>query len=270
MAATASFLGPNITQLELFANGYSVGSATGFFLDKDKVWYLISNWHVFSGKNPVTGQARHSSGALPDQVRFFSYDIKDDKLQTKSWTIPLVDPETSDSLWLQHSVAGQNIDLAAVTIDHSMVGSAKHIFDTSGHDPNMYVDAAYEVFLPGYPLGIFGPGRLPVWKRASIATSLEVGSDPFFLVDTASREGMSGSPCFAISNWQHYRKDPETDKLSVVRQPLSWRLLGVYSGRKNASDALEAQLGIVWKSERLLEVLASGRSGTYEIREPIR
>jgi len=110
---------------------------------------------------------------------------------------------------------------------------AKDLFDSNGHDPDMLIDLGDNLFLPGYPLGLSAGGLLPIWKRASLASSLEFGQgiNCFFYVDTATREGMSGAPCLAISNWRHYSLDRATNNVSVVERPLSWRLLGVYSTR---------------------------------------
>lgn len=130
------------------------------------------------------------------------------------------------------------------------------------------MDLGAEVFIPGYPLGLSSAGLLPIWKRGSIASSLEFGESVTtqFLVDTASREGMSGSPCLALSNWRHYRLDRQTGKMAVIERPLSWRLLGVYSGRINPSDSFEAQLGIVWRETLIPEVLEGNSPGTYELQ----
>jgi hypothetical protein len=137
--------------------------------------------------------------------------------------------------------------------------------DPEGSDPNMHIDTGAEVFLPGFPLGI-GDSYFPMWKRGSVATSLEWGEGEKlrFLVDTASREGMSGAPCLAISNWRHYSRIPGSTKVVVVERPLSHRLLGVYSGRLNAKDDLGAQLGIVWRENLIFDII-SGRSAA-EVR----
>ena len=265
MAATASFLQVNITRLILFANGNRISNATGFFIENDDDWFLVSNWHVLSGRHPTTGQTLHKGGGVPDSVSYIRYSIENNKLRSQSVTIPLVNSISGESYWLQHKDLGQDIDIAAIKVTE--VGMAKKLINPDGHDEKMYIDAGYEVFLPGYPLGIGGPGHLPIWKRASVATSLEVGDQKCFLVDTASREGMSGSPCFSIANWQYYRQDPQTGKLTVVQRPLSHRLLGVYSGRINPSDQLEAQLGIVWREHLLFEILRNGIEGSYIIRQ---
>ena len=131
----------------------------------------------------------------------------------------------------------------------------------------MYIDLGTEVFIPGFPLGFSANGVMPVWKRASVASSLEFGHsiDRYFFVDTATREGMSGSPCLAISNWRHYAMDRTTNKVRIVERPLSWRLLGIYSGRRNASDSFEAQIGTVWRQNLVFDAVMSGLAATVQL-----
>ena len=79
---------------------------------------------------------------------------------------------------------------------------------------------------------------------------------PKFYIDTATREGMSGSPVFAFSLGSIlYENGLVGQSKGVVS-----RFLGVYSGRVG-SDALGSQLGIVWKESVLAEILSFGIQG---------
>jgi len=51
----------------------------------------------------------------------------------------------------------------------------------------------------GYPEGMIGPGRSPIWKRGSMASEPKYNwrDKPGFLIDTATRNGMSGAPVVA-------------------------------------------------------------------------
>ncbi|MBB6342910.1 hypothetical protein HNP49_003098 [Pseudomonas fluvialis] len=267
MAATASFLTTSVTKLELLCNGNSLGTATGFFYKHQSNWYLVTNWHVLSGRYPKNGQPRHESGAVPDECRFFYCHLKSEQLAWAEATYKLEHPDQGNTLWLQHPSEGQQVDIAVLPIEASHIGLAKDFFDPSGCDPDMLVDLGGEVFLPGYPLGLSASGLMPIWKRASLASSLEFGEgiNKFFYVDTATREGMSGAPCIAISNWKHYALDRATNKVRVVERPLSWRLLGVYSGRLNPSDNFEAQIGLVWRETLIEEIIGGGVNGDFHL-----
>lgn len=264
MATTATFLTHSITKIELLCNGQSIGSGTGFFFRHEKSWYLVTNWHVLSGCDPRTGQPRHRSGAIPDRCRFYFRTRTESEFQWNHAEYPLGDPFGGSANWFQHPIEGQAIDIAALPIAREHLGVAKDLMDPTGLDPDMFMDIGAEVFLPGYPLGVTVAGYMPLWKRASLACSLEFGEaiTRKFFVDTASREGMSGAPCLAIANWKYYKLDRNTGKVEVVERPLSWRLLGVYSGRMNASDGFDAQLGIVWREILIPEVIAAGKPGS--------
>lgn len=267
MAATASFLNSTISRLELLSSEQSLGTATGFFYKKDAQWYLITNWHVFSGRLPKNGQPRHPSGAVPDQCRFTFYDLQGEQLATHVVTYELNHPEDESTRWYQHPRHGQSVDIAALPINSCHTGKAKDLLELSGNDPSMFIDLGQEIFIPGFPLGLAADGVMAIWKRGSVASSLETGDgvDLRFYVDTATREGMSGSPCVAIANWKYYSLNRSTGKVTVIDRPLTWRLLGVYSGRLNPSDSFEAQIGLVWRENLIEDIVLAQAPGSYEL-----
>lgn len=269
MAATGNFLNPTITRLELFVTSIPLGVATGFFLKYHDDWYLISNWHVFAGRSPLSGQPLDSGFCVPDRLRYTIYGfINDTQLAAEAIEVELGCADMGTAQWFQHPSMGQDIDIGCLPLNDSPVGFAKNLLDPAAHDPDMYIDLGHEVFLPGFPLGFTAYGMMPIWKRASVASSLEFGQgiDTCFFVDTATRSGMSGAPCLAISNWKHYRMDRSTGKVTVVRQPMSHRLLGVYSGRRNPSDGFEAQIGVVWRENRIFEILEAKVPARIQLR----
>ena len=109
----------------------------------------------------------------------------------------------------------------------------------------------------GYPRGMSGGGHFPIWKRATIATEPDVDLDglPRFYVDTATREGMSGSPVYA-QEVGYWLPEGETDKAKASIGK-GRRFIGVYSGRLGAEDEFKAQLGIVWKESALISLVES-------------
>ncbi len=63
------------------------------------------------------------------------------------------------------------------------------------------ISVGSEVFIIGYPLGIAKQLNLPIWKRGSIASEFSVpfNGSPLFVIDSATREGLSGAPVYARS-----------------------------------------------------------------------
>jgi len=251
------FLSPSITRLDLIRDESVLANATGFFLLYQDRWYLVTNWHVLSGRNPDSGRPLHPGGVVPTGVRFFRCLLTEKGLSWEGIISALGDAATGTATWLQHPTLGPKVDVAVLPLAPEHVGKAKNILDPGGHDPDMWIDLGEDLFLPGYPLGLSANGLFAVWKRASLASSLEYGEGitTRFLVDTATREGMSGSPCFAIPRGPYYALDRVTTKMRRIDEPLHWRWMGVYSGRMNPSDNFEAQLGVVWRENLVIETI---------------
>ena len=115
-----------------------------------------------------------------------------------------------------------------------------------------------DVFVLGHPRRITND-RLPIWKRASIATeiSLDFDGKPMFLVDTLGDHGMSGSP---VVRRQADGGVTESGAWQPMMQP-AYKFLGIYSGRRRTGDADDAQLGIVWKSNVIEQIIYGRKRG---------
>lgn len=264
MPALGTFFACTFTKLEMLCQGRQIGTATGFFFKQDGSWYLVTNWHVLSGRDNSTGQPRNNHGAVPDHCRFRVGFLSPAGLVWQEALGSLGDATLGSATWFEHPAYGQQADVAALPLGPLPVGLAKDLLDPEGNSPNMFIDLGAELFLPGYPLGLAANGNMAIWKRASLASSLEFGQgiNHSFYVDTATREGMSGAPCFAVSNWRHYEMERSSTKLNVVERPGAWRFLGVYSGRRNKNDGFEAQIGVVWRENLVLETIISRKPAT--------
>jgi hypothetical protein len=117
-----------------------------------------------------------------------------------------------------------------------------------------------EVFILGYPRGLTKQGILPIWKRATIASEPLIGLDggvPAMLVDSVTREGMSGSPVlyfgpFVTSFSGEQIKTVNYPSAMPAGQP--W-LVGVYAGRDGVTgEELDMALGRVWHRRLLDEI----------------
>jgi hypothetical protein len=122
---------------------------------------------------------------------------------------------------------------------------------------------SFDVFILGYPLNISGGGSFPIWKRGTIASepSRDIDTHPKLIVDTASRPGMSGAIVIAQNSGQVLRNIPGgVQMVSAARQ-----ILGVYSGR--VDDLAEAQLGIVWKWDAVLQIIDARKRARKDVPE---
>lgn len=113
-----------------------------------------------------------------------------------------------------------------------------------------------DVFVLGYPFNLNGSREMPIWKRGSIATEpyFDLDNLPKVLIDTATRQGMSGSPVIfqRIGLIDNYIDENTISDISIgtIRG-----FLGIYSGRIGSKDELQAQLGIVWKKKVIDEIV---------------
>lgn len=228
-----------------------LATGTGFFYRRNDRLFLVSNWHNFSGRDPVTRQPLAAHAAVPDNV--LCYACLNTQHISREWLrLELSGP--SELLWLQHPVHGSGVDIGVlpVVLDQRFRAIVLNELPSTA----MLLRVSHDVFVLGYPLGMLSLHGLPIWKRASVAT--EPGtSEPRFLVDTATRAGMSGSP--VIFRYRGFYKH-NTESAQVADD--DWfgegdMFVGVYSGRLGASE-VEAQLGIVWKASLIDEIVDAG------------
>jgi hypothetical protein len=114
----------------------------------------------------------------------------------------------------------------------------------------------------GYPRGLNAQGIWPIWKRGTIAAEPHIARHdglPIYLVDAATREGMSGSPVYLYS----FGVAASGTNIAVFAGAAA-QFIGVYSGRYGAEA--DMQLGRVWKRELLDEMCNAPAKGSYDLR----
>jgi hypothetical protein len=209
---------------------------------------LVSNWHNFSGRNPKTAEPLSPTAGVPSTVS--CYLCLNEKYVVREWyEFDLA--SGGRALWYEHPRHGREVDIGVLPVD--LPNKYKPICLNEIKTTEMRLRVSHDVFVLGYPLGLVGSHGMPLWKRASVAS--EPGtSEPSFLVDTATRPGMSGAPVI-----HRYRGFYKHDESKPDLDPNDWfgegdAFVGVYSGRLGASE-FEAQLGIVWKDYLIQEVV---------------
>ena len=113
------------------------------------------------------------------------------------------------------------------------------------------VQIGMDVFVLGYPFGS-APPSFPVWKRGSIASEPELVrlGEKYYLVDTASRPGMSGGPVVLRTYGAHLTESGP----SMTTEPAT-KFLGIYSGRLHTKDPEDAQLGEFGRNRSVSEIV---------------
>lgn len=274
-----------VTKLDLFFCDVLLGSATGFMYQYGQNIALVSNWHVFSGVNPLTGNPRDERGFCPNRVEFNInlFDPKDGSIFIRPENLPLV--ADKQSLWWQHKgyideegnskivdigvlvLNERLLDFEAIKDKKKIVSFPAHVLvnmDVNGEPVSYeqgYPRVAAEVFILGYPKGLTMQGVMPIWKRGSIASEplySVMNGTPAFFVDAFTRDGMSGSPVL-------YFGDEITNisgRPSDERRDQSW-LIGVYAGREGVTrEEIDMALGRVWQRRLLDEIFFQQVPGT--------
>lgn len=201
----------------------------------------------------------HSQGAVPNELVTVvpSHDTSGPVSQLR-WSqrrLPLYrNDEMREPLYHIHPTLGERVDLATFPLC-GLEETAIVTANSPQHSLNRIVlRPSLDVFVLGYPRGMSGGAKLPIWKRGTIATEPDFDLEglPKFWIDTATREGMSGSPVYAQATgmWFEEEKLEMDDAIFGTGR----RFAGIYSGRVGA-DPLQAQLGIVWKVRAIEETI---------------
>lgn len=241
--------------IEIASGGDIIASGTAFPVKQDEHAYLITNWHNVTGINPISGEYLSIPYRAPTSFRAWVQQAG--TLGTwRPCQFDLLDADGTP-VWLEHPILGRRVDVVAVPFRCPDDLQVYPINDLALTD-EMAVHVGEDVFILGYPFGLRPTGLFSVWKRGSIATEPELDIErlPKFMVDTASRPGMSGSPV-VLRKWGSYQSAHGTHIGTGPRT----KFLGIYSGRIGADDELKAQLGIVWRAEVIPVIISSGKRG---------
>jgi hypothetical protein len=128
---------------------------------------------------------------------------------------------------------------------------------TSVHNKTMLeqnLEVTEDLFILGYPEGIIDIYGQPLWKRATVATEqpyLGWNKQKRFLVDCASRKGMSGAPVLFHSK-SGVVNSPRA--INIGNEPLTL-FHGIYVGRIGDVSEFEAQIGTVWQRRVVDEII---------------
>lgn len=241
--------------------------ASAFYYRYKNRPFLISNWHVFSGRDWLTGQlVSQSTGYIPQNIGFRSLALSGDgrhvEFQRPGWRFRL-DDKFTEFLREPPRIDGYPVDIWAMPLPEGFLPGPdpnRKIFSGSENFSCFINDLASEkigtstgdeCFVIGYPLSNFEAAQLPVWKKGSIASEPLLGLGPYkaFLLDVASTSGMSGSPVV------RFARGPNEYSHGMVRQSLSLRLVGVYGGRLLQQELERTNLGYTWFSSVIDQVI---------------
>ena len=259
------------TPIELLANDDSdtvLGTATGFFWQSNGQPYLVTNWHVVSGRNSFTKQL-NPNGFSPKRVSFYGFSVTSGSgrvnFRRQRWTLEW-DDDMIEVLSSPPVADGQTLDIWGAPIPQGVVfgrdpvrtgfqgaeGATCFLNDHIG--PKIVTNVGDDCFILGYPLRNYDGLMPPIWKRGSIASETPLGIDgrPIFLVDAATTSGMSGSPIIRkVTTLTADNRD-----IGALQEFASYELIGVYAGRLDGSPLAAVNIGYGWYRTMIDRALA--------------
>ena len=287
----------SVVHLHLRREKISLAIGSGILYKRKGNTYIVTAWHNATGRHTESLKCLSKTLATPDNVIFsvackMSSQGSEVGYIGRSITVPLeVDGKTT---YYIHPQGWPRVDVIAIPIDPqseyisegqvasgeqinfslplvstgsngSLDSDIEYIQDAesnSSHidiDLSQYLYASDDLFILGYPKGITDYTGQPVWKRASVATSPHLGwnNQPQFLVDCASKEGMSGAPAIFYNR----KGSIQIGGTKFITSGPVTVLHGIYVGRVGSTSEFEAQLGCVWKKSVIDEVIDGAEYG---------
>jgi Trypsin-like peptidase domain len=233
-------------------------AGTGFVVSNGGTNYLISNWHVFSGRDWPNTNSTDPKGSFPTNVIIFYNSGFLGKRVTVSE--PLYDTN-GVPLWLEDKSGGTNIDVAALPLtvqdDHAKIDT----LNLAMADVNMQLSPAMSVSIIGFPGNLTAAGDLPVWKTGNIASDPDVDyrGKPLLLVSAVTRKGMSGSPVIARTMGSYIAKG---GGVNVLGAGITDDFVGIFSAYQPDNE-----ITFVWKARIISDILEHGQRGTLVIKQ---
>lgn len=224
---------------------FCLSNATAFTVKHKGYWYLVTNWHVVTGKNPDTDLAIDKKTCALPNILSVHFRAAPNVFNRVVIDFPLfVDGEP---VWVEHR-SGREVDVVVIPIPQ-FEGVHLESLDIESRNTDIDVAPGLPVSIIGFPFGLWNGPAFSIWKTGAIASDVEVDykkGRSAFLIDASTRDGMSGSPVLvrAFNGYQ-------TSTRQYVMGGVTDKFLGVYSGRLNESS----DVGIVWRAEVLVEML---------------
>ena len=248
--------------IEVYHDSILLSSATGFAVVKGKK-YLITNWHVVSGRHFITNECLNKNCSLPNNlvVTFKAHDS--DGLKWKKEKIELFDKDGNPN-WIEHPVYKNKVDIVAIPFDIDC--NNYHYDDYYPYTSNYGLVVTEPVFVIGFPYGLFIKNEdepHAVWTSGTVASDPELNLNmegeelPCFLIDSRTREGQSGSPIIYYSQIgvdPHYVNENGEHGIAHWGEPFQ-KAIAIYSGRINK----ESDLGYAWKWSVIKEILKTDK-----------
>lgn len=279
--------------LEMFRQEASLATGTGVLYRKGSATFIVTAWHNVTGRHSETLQPLNGgfpdrvtahiaktlftsdgrdSGIIRQPIDLLLEDAEQTHYFVHPQGFPRVDvvviPISPDEVYSSrvHLSDGRattmNQALRHVPTTVGLGGRIECIQDFVGASAQFNIDFANhlsvtdDVFVVGYPKGLTDQTLQPIWKRATVATDPRIGwqGQRKFLVDCASRQGLSGAPILSYNKTGRMQVGGTT----YIGSGPATMLHGIYVSRLGGGREFEAQIGTVWSRAVIEEIIEAG------------
>ncbi len=253
-------------QINVYYNNEKLGNATGFILSSNGQFYLVTNWHVLSGRDHDTGMPLDTvKCAIPNRIEVI-YDKGKNKL-----LLPVLN-DNSKGKWIEHrqydlkkQVQVPIADVALLPIESSQIPSNTKlpILDLESYNKNIDIVPALSVSIVGFPFNNSNEfsNNLPVWITGFVASepNENIQGRPLMYINAAGFKGLSGSPVVVRVLGGSYFSKGGALNIENDGKGYATKFLGIYSGRvptasKNG-ERDDLVICRVWKPEVIQQIL---------------
>lgn len=231
--------------------GLHLSNATAFFVRHAEQSFLVTNWHVVTGRDPMD----RSLVLRCPPAKFRVWMHVEGRLGKWSRVSAPLEYAPGKPVWIEHPT-DREADVIAIPFA-APAGHAIYDLDLGSADADVAISPSDPVSVVGFPYGYSPNVKFPIWKTGYIASEPDMKFlDKYdaFVIDATTRAGMSGSPVVA------HRSGAYLTRRGPVTLGKATRFLGIYSGRiilrepRKPEETVE--LGLVWKPKVLKEILA--------------
>lgn len=197
-------------------------NGTGYVIKRENYYYLVSNFHVFSGRAPETNEVLDKRGSIPDKIKIFHHSKNNAIENYQIVTQDLI--KDNEPAYLSHKPQAADVAILPLELNDDI---QVHPLDCKDLDVRLFPGA--KVSIVGFPFGLPSFANLPIWKIGHLAMeiSLSFQDRPCWLIDAATRGGMSGAPVFAVLDGSYQNSEYNR----IYTQGIEHVFLGTYSGR---------------------------------------
>lgn len=241
-------------------NDTVISTGSAFPYEHDGRQAIITAWHNLSGRNPNNGECLSKSAAVPNAVEI-RYPITRQEngstfIEWRTGRLELIEyaQDADNATWVSHPRIAEGIDVAALLV--STRGDGEPIpVNSPLLEPALFeCRVTGEVYIVGFPMNLKGWGHAPIWKRGNFASdpAYPIRKLPKMVIDTATRQGLSGAPVFAKTPPIWF--PPGTTNLDQATLGEAFRFVGIYTSREGDGETY-AQLGIAWNETAIIELM---------------